>query len=140
MDLDFGDLNYLAILAGVIINMVLGALWYSPFLLAKPWMAATGVTKEYIEEHKSEAYRGYAVSVAASIVIVFVLAFLVQNTGIDEAVDGLVLGLMAGVGLVATTQAANYAFEGRPLRLYLINIGYSVVGFGIIGVLLAVWE
>jgi hypothetical protein len=27
MEFDFGDLNYLAVLAGIIINMALGALW-----------------------------------------------------------------------------------------------------------------
>ena len=103
-------------------------------------MAATGITKEYIDEHKNQAYRGCAISLAVSIVLVFMLALLIQNIGIDEALDGLMLGLMTGVGLVAATQAVNYSFEGRPLTLYLINLGYSVVGFAIIGVLLVVWE
>ena len=33
MEFDFGELNYLAIVGGVVINMALGALWYSPVLL-----------------------------------------------------------------------------------------------------------
>ena len=140
MEFDFGELNYLAIVVGVVINMALGALWYSPVLLGKPWMAAAGITAEDIEARKGEQYRGYAVAVVVSIVLVFVLALLTRNLGIDKPLDGLVLGLVAGIGLVAVSQAPNYSFEGRPLRLFLINLGYSVVGFAIIGVLLAVWQ
>ncbi len=140
MEFDFGELNYLAIVVGVVINMALGALWYSPVLLGKPWMAAAGITAEDIEARKGEQYRGYAIAVVVSIVLVFVLALLTRNLGIDEPLDGLVLGLVAGIGLVAVSQAPNYSFEGRPLRLFLINLGYSVVGFAIIGVLLAVWQ
>ena len=141
MEFDFGELNYLAIVVGVVINMVLGALWYSPVLVGKPWMAAAGITAEDIEEAgKGEQYKGYAIAVVVSIVLVFVLALLTRNLGIDEPLDGLVLGLVAGIGLVAASQAPNYSFEGRSLRLFLINLGYSVVGFAIIGVLLAVWQ
>ena len=141
MEFDFGGLNYLAIVVGVVFNMVLGALWYSPILLGKPWMAATGITMEGIEEAgKGEQYKGYAIAVVVSIVLVLVLALLTHGLGIDEPLDGLVLGLVAGVGLVAASQAPNYSFEGRSLRLFLINLGYSVVGFAVIGVLLAVWQ
>lgn len=141
MEFDFGELNYLAIVVGVVFNMVLGALWYSPLLLGKPWMAATGITVETIQEAgKGEQYKGYAIAVVVSIVLVVVLALLTQSLGIDEPLDGLVLGLVAGIGLVAASQAPNYSFEGRSVRLFLINLGYSVVGFAVIGVLLAVWQ
>ena len=141
MDFDFGGLNYLAIVVGVVFNMVLGALWYSPFLLGKPWMAATGITAEYIEKAgKGAQYKGYAIAVAVSIVLVVALALLTQSLAIDEPLDGLALGLVVGVGLVAASQAPNYSFEDRSLRLFLINLGYSVVGFAVIGILLAVWR
>ena len=140
MEIDLGDINYLAVVAGIIINMALGALWYSPILFANPWMAATGITKEYIDEHKDLQYRGYGVSIVASIVFVLGLAALVEATGAADLAEGLALGLIAGVGFIATTQAANYAFENRPLKHYLINIGYSIVGFAIIGALLGAWQ
>ena len=140
MDIDLGELNYLAVVAGIIINMALGALWYSPILFANPWMATTGITKEYIDEHKDQAMKGYAVSIVASTVFVLGLAVMVQVSGAADLAEGLAVGAIAGVGFVATTQAANYTFENRPLKLYLINIGYSVVGFAIIGALLGAWD
>ena len=140
MPIEYGDINYLAVLVGIVINMAVGALWYSPVAFAKDWMAMTGVTKEYMEEHKDEAYIGYAVSVVASVFIVFSLAVVVQLARAISAADGLLLGLYAGIGFVAATQAANYTFEARPIRLYLINVGYPVVTFALIGILLALWD
>ena len=139
MDLDLADLNYLAIVAAVAVNMVAGALWYSPLLFARPWMAANGFTEEQIKAQGS-ATRGYVVSVIASIVIAFAIALFAQAAGAVTAVDGLLLGLVAGVGFVMTTSAANYVFEDRPLKLYLINSGYPVVSFTLIGLLVGAWQ
>ena len=120
--------------------MQIGALWYSPVLFAKPWMAEVGITKEEFSEKQKTAYKGYAVSIVASIIIVLTLAVVVQLAGATAALDGLVLGLFAGIGLVATTQAANYSFESKTVRHYLINVGYPVVAFAVIGILLALWD
>jgi hypothetical protein len=128
------------VVVGVVINMAAGALRYSPLLFAKPWMAEVGIAPEQMRPKGSAAYRGYALSILASIVIVLTLAILAQLTGATSAAEGAGLGLLGGIGFVATTQAANYSFESRSRRLYLINVGYSVVGFVLFGVLLAVWQ
>ena len=139
MELDLADVNYLAVIAAIAVNMIVGAVWYSPLLFARPWMAANGFTEEQIKAQGS-ATRGYIVSVIASIVIAFAIALFAQATGADAAIDGLLLGLAAGVGFVATTSAANYIFESRPLKLYLINAGYPVVSFTLIGLLIGAWQ
>ena len=138
MDIDLGELNYLAVVAGIVINMAGGAAWYG--ILAKPWMAATGLTKEFIDEHKNLQYRGYAAAIVASILISIVLAILVQASGAEDALEGLAIGLLAGVGLVATVLASIYAFEGRSLKLYLINLGYLLLVFAILGGLFGAWQ
>ena len=139
MDLNIGSINYLAVAVAIVINMAAGALWYSPLLFAKPWMAANGLTEESIKEAGS-ATRGYVVAVIASIVIAFAVALFAQASGADTPVEGLILGLAAGLGFVATTFAANYIFESRPLKLYLINAGYPVVSLALIGLLIGTWQ
>lgn len=140
MDIDLAELDYIAVAVGVVINMAAGAFWYSPVLFAKAWMSEVGLTAERIQADRAGAYRGYAVSIVASIVIAFTLAIIVEAAGADTALDGLVLGLLAGVGFVAATQASNYTFESKSLKLYLINIGYPVVVFVVLGILLSVWR
>ena len=139
MDLNIGSINYLAVVVAIVINMAAGAVWYSPLLFAKPWMAANGLTEESIREAGS-ATRGYVVAVIASIVIAFAIALFAQASGADTPVEGLILGLAAGLGFVATTFAANYIFESRPLKLYLINAGYPVVSLALIGLLIGAWQ
>ena len=139
MDLNIGSINYLAVAVAIVINMAAGAAWYSPLLFAKPWMAANGLTEESIKEAGS-ATRGYVVAVIASIVIAFAVALFAQASGADTPVEGLILGLAAGLGFVATTFAANYIFESRPLKLYLINAGYPVVSLALIGLLIGTWQ
>ena len=52
-------------------------------------------------------------------------------------IDGAVIGLIVGVGFVMTTFAAGYVFEGRPPKLYFINVGYSLVALIVMGGILA---
>ncbi len=139
MTIDFGGINYLAVLAAVVINMAAGALWYSPVLWAKPWMALTGHTDMNMGSG-SGAMLGYAISIVASVVIALGLALLANAAGAETLSEGLTLGLLAGVAFVLTTHAANYAFEQRPLKLYLINAGYPVVSFLVQGALLGAWQ
>lgn len=80
------------------------------------------------------------VSIFASVIIVITLAMIVQLIGASTAAEGVLLGLLAGVGFVAATQLPNYMFEPRSLKIYVINVGYPVVTFTTIGLLLTVWQ
>ena len=139
-NLDLGSLNYLAIIVGVVINQVLGAAWYRTW--GKPWMAAAGITSEDIDAMKGTAQQWvpYVVAIASALIFTFVLALLIQGMDANGAVEGLILGLLVAVGFIATSYATTYSFEGRSLRLFLINIGYPLVSYAVIGILLAVWQ
>ena len=54
--------------------------------------------------------------------------------------EGLQTAFWLWLGFVATTQIATVIFEERKLGLYLLNIGYQLVGCAIAGVILAVWR
>ena len=138
--IDLGSLNYLAIIVGVIINQALGAGWYSA--LAKPWMAGVGLTMEDVEAMKGtpRQWYPYVVAIVSALVFTVGLAVVIQGLGAEGVVQGLILGLLAAIGFIATSYATTYSFEGRSLKIFLINTGYPVISYGIIGVLLAVWQ
>ena len=52
---------------------------------------------------------------------------------------GLHEGLAAGVFFVATSLGVIYLFEHRPLKHYLINAGYQLVNFAVIGMIIGLW-
>ena len=136
---DLGSLNYWAILVAVVFNQVLGAAWYSG--LAKPWMAEVGLTADDMEAMKGtpRQWYPYVLAVGAAIVFTLVLALLAQGLGADGAGEGLGLGLLAAIGFIFTSNAINYSFEGRSLKLFLINGGYPLISYSVIGILLATW-
>ena len=123
----------------VVFNQVLGAAWYSG--LAKPWMAEVGLTSDDMEAMKGtpRQWYPYVLAVGAAIVFTLVLALLAQGLGADGAGEGLGLGLLAAIGFIFTSNAINYAFEGRSLKVFLINGGYPLVSYSVIGILLATW-
>ena len=139
-NIDIASLNYLAIIVGVIINQALGAGWYSA--LAKPWMAGVGLTMEDVEAMKGTArqWYPYVVAVVSALVFTVGLAVVIQGLGAEGVVEGLTLGLLAAIGFIATSYATTYSFEGRSVKIFLINTGYPVISYGIIGALLAVWQ
>ena len=49
------EVNYLAVLVAAIVNMVVGALWYSPLLFGKAWMKLTGFNKKQLKKAKEKA-------------------------------------------------------------------------------------
>ena len=80
------------------------------------------------------------VSIFASVIIVIKLTMLAQLTGTSTAAEGVLLGLLVGVGFVVSTQLLNYTFESRSLKIYVANGDYPVVTFTTIGLLLTVWQ
>lgn len=141
MNIDLGDINYLAVIVGVIISMVAGGAWYGAF--AGPWTAEVGITREEVQAQPwSERWKPYGVAVVGAILLTLALALAVfiQAAGVTGVVDGLVVGLIAGIGFVAVALASNHAFEGKSLKLYLINAGFPVVQYAVLGILLAAWQ
>lgn len=137
MSLDFGTINYWAVIVSAAVAFGLGAAWYGVF--AKPWMAATGITQEVIDAHRGDK-TGYVVAAVTWIIGVLALAGLIQLADAEGAVEGLWLGLLVGVGIVAATQAPHFIFEFKPLKLFLIDEGYPVVGLAIAGIILGAWQ
>lgn len=134
-------INYLAILVSAIIMFGLGALWYSPVLFAKPWLSSLGKTGEQLQEDARQ--RSMILTFGLSFIAYFVMAFVMSHV-IDYAAaktlsDGLRTGFWLWLGLVATTSLVLSLFESRSLRLYLIDMGYHLIGMLIMGGILAVW-
>lgn len=131
------DINWLAVIAGTIGYMALGALWYGP-LFGGLWMRSMGY--ESAEDVESEnAAQGYALTAVGSLIAAVALAILVDWIGATMWQMGLTVGAVVGVGFVATTALQAVPFEGRAWPTYVLNVGYNVVALTGIGVLLAVW-
>ena len=126
------DINYLAVAAAAVSAFVLGGIWYSPLLFAKPWMRLTGQSEEALRSGSPALIFGGAFLLSLAAAFVFAM-FLGPNPGVKF---GLGAGLSAGLGWVAASLGILYLFERRPIGLWLINGGYVTLQFVLYGLIL----
>ena len=107
----------------------IGGLWYS-VLFARRWQAVAGVTDAQLSSGRVRVFAGafvFALVMAAS------LAAFIGSTG---PLFGTLAGFLAGATWVAAAFGITYLFERRPLVHYLINAGYAVLAFTVMGAIL----
>jgi uncharacterized protein DUF1761 len=129
------------VLFAAIASMVLGFVWYSPLLFARPWMVLMGYDPEdkaKLEEMRKGAGKSYGISVVASLVSAFVLGKIIAVTTVNSALYGMKVGFAVWLGFVTTVQLTDMLFSRRPAKLYLINTGYQLVCYLAMGTILAV--
>jgi surface polysaccharide O-acyltransferase-like enzyme len=139
----FLGVNVWAVLVAAVATMVVGFLWYSPALFANSWMRLMGYDpndKEKIAEMQKSAAPSYFMSLVASILAAFVLGKLITVSGFSNARDGLKIGLVVWLGFVTTVQFTNALFSRQRNRLYMINTGYQLVSYVVMGAIMGAWR
>ncbi len=128
--------NYAAVVGAALLSFALGGLWYSPLMFSKSWMRESGLTEE--QARKPPLARIFGLSALASLVMAFNLAAFI---GAKASLSfGLFAGAAAGIGWVAMSLGVIYLFEQRSLKLWLINSGYQVLAYTLMGGLIGVWK
>jgi len=135
--MEYGVINYWAVLVAGIVYMVIGALWYSPVLFGNAWMKGIGKTKEQIESDFSPV--NYVVALIFSLIAAYGIARVMVWANGDSIGDGIIVALLAGICFVLPTMGVNDSFETRPRGLTFMNIFYHLVGFTAMGVIIGAW-
>ena len=128
------SINYFAVLVAALSAFLIGGLWYS-LLFAKPWMKENGFTDEQLRN--SNMGKIFGGSFVFSLIISFVLVLFLGPE--RTAIFGASAGFMAGLFWVATAMGITYLFERKSLKLFLINAGYHVITFTVMGLILGAW-
>ncbi len=131
-----GELNWLAIIAATFSAFTLGGIWYSNALFGTCWMQEIGLTEESID--KSTMTRTFGTTFVLQFIAATALATFLGTDG--NWLSGLYSGAMIGLLWIAGAYGVTYLFEQRSMRLFLINAGYNVVLFSIMGTVLGAWH
>lgn len=141
MDFSFlNHINYAAVAASSIIFFAIGSLWFST-LFSSLWV-------EELQQHnitiKKPTTKVLAIKMwltfSANILASIAMAYLVLVTGSTTVQSGLHLGIIVAFGFAVPTLASVFVWENRSLKLFLIDVGYPVVGIIATAVLLSVWH
>jgi Protein of unknown function (DUF1761) len=139
----FLGVNLWAVLVSALATMVVGFVWYSPMLFAKPWTILMGYDpndKAKLAEMQKNAGPSYAMSLVASILSAIVLGKILEVANVTTALYGMVIGLAIWLGIVTTVQFTGALFSKQPFKLYLINTGYQAVCYVAMGAILGGWR
>jgi hypothetical protein len=129
-------INWWALLAAVIARMVLGGIWYSPFLFLDRWMALTGRTHAEMNRRMPMLL---AIDLISAAVMAFVLVHAVHYAGAITAAQGAAVGFFNWLGFVATVTLGITLYERKPFALFVITNGWQLPSLLVMGAIVAVW-
>lgn len=134
--MSFPEINFWAVLVSAALSFAIGSIWYSPVLFARPWMKELGLTPEGMSNS------GMVTIFSLAFLLLLIIAFnLAAFIGPEADLQfGTMAGALAGIGWVATAMGVNYLFERKSFRFWLINAGYMVVSFTLMGAILGAWH
>jgi hypothetical protein len=134
--MNLSQINYLAVILAALTSFVVGGLWYSSLLFGKIWMKEAGISRENAK--KSSMIKTFGLSFVLSLVICFNLAAFLGPE--SDFLWGMMAGGLAGIGWATASLGVLYLFEGRSLKLFLINGGYNAVNYIIAGGIIGAWH
>ncbi|MFN0072652.1 MAG: DUF1761 domain-containing protein [Chloroflexota bacterium] len=130
------SVHWPAVVTAAVSTFLIGGLWYSPLLFAKPWMALNGTSEQELQSGNAAFIFGGSFILALCAALG--LALFLGSTATLEF--GAAAGFLAGTLWVATSLGTTFLFERRPLRLLAIDASYHVVTFTLMGTILGAWH
>jgi len=127
--------NYLAVIVAAIAAVVIGIVYYG--------LAGLGDRLARLMGSTPVGRPGPAqlvIGVVVALVNAWVLALLSLNLGAASITDGIMLGVVAWLGFMATLSGAQVAFQGRPWNAWLITNVHDVVIQVVMAAIVTLWR
>ena len=103
--MDFSSINWLAVVACVVVSMISGTIWYNPKTLFPIWWAVVGAGKS--QPGMENMGMTWGLTMLSSFVQAVAMAFMVNFMGSTTAGSGALTGLMLWFGFIAPTYLVN---------------------------------
>ena len=129
------QINWIAAGVAGVLGFFHGAAWYSNAMFLKAWQADMGISGDRV-----------GVSMATRLVSGLILSIFASGAfawllGPEPVLrTSLIAAVVVALGIITTSFGIQYLFEGRTVRVTLINGGYHLVQFLIYAVVLGLWH
>ncbi len=126
--------NILGIIICAIFSIILGSIWYGP-LFGKQWMKLSKIKKpsKITSAIKKMMIRSYSITLISSIITATIISVLLANASLIPA---MITIFLIWLGFLATSMIGIVLWEGKPVKLYLLNVFYYLVSLEIMVVIL----
>lgn len=131
-------INIWAVIVSAVTTTALGFLWYM-VMFREPYIRGLDRTKEQLAKGPNGMWASI-IQLGGNLVMVYILAWLMIQTGNTHVSGGIKLALIVWAGFVACVTGPMYAFEAFPFYFFMINTGYTLASMLISGAVLGAWR
>jgi len=158
------EINYLALVIAALSTMVIGFIWYHPKVFGTIWMRETGLTEEKLKGGNMLMIFGMSI-VYAFLISFFLQMIVIHQFGAFGMVGGdptlakpsfeafmadygsafrtykhgMFHGFIAGLFFGLPVVGINALFERKSWKYILVNSGFWIVSFTIMGGIICGW-
>lgn len=129
---------FLLLISSAFIYFILGAFWYSPIGLGKPWMRAVGLTKETMDPNHN-MIRAMIISYLVCLAQSFAIMMVVSHLKVQLVIYSAVIGAMIALAFGLLSAVRSDAYIKRNMVQMSIDHGYDVAGGAIIAGYVTWW-
>ena len=132
--------QWIVIIIAAVIQMALGAFWYSPAGFGKTWMSEMKYTDKEMGKAKSKGMaKLYIAAFIGSLLTSFVLSRIILLINASSASGGAATALLLWLGFAVPLLLGSVLWEMKSVKLYIINIAYQLVSMVAMGAVIGLW-
>ncbi len=135
--MELWNISWIATLLAAFAGFAVGGLWYGP-LLGKAWQRESGLSDEAIKNANMPLIFG--ATFALNLIAAFILGHVLSTYGRPGLHTSTLVGFGIGLGFVATSIGVSYLFARKSMKLFLIDAGYWVVIYTIMGAIFGLFD
>ncbi len=128
------ELNFLAVVVAAVAAFILSGVWYGVFgsqlALLHPAYADSG----------SLSAKVVIVELARNLVLALVLAWLVDQIGVDDWAQAALIGFLLWIGIAVVLLIGSVYHEKVPAKLAAIHAGDWLLKLVVIAIIVGVWQ
>jgi Protein of unknown function (DUF1761) len=131
------NFHWYEVLAAAIAGFAIGGLWYGP-LFGKLWQRESGLSDEALRDANMVLI--FAGTFLLNLVSASLLGHLFSASGNPGLRVSLMIASGIGAGFVGTSIGVNYLFARKSVKLFLIDAGYWLVIYTVMGAIFGILD
>lgn len=130
------EVNVIGIIAGTVVSFVSGFLWFGPATFFPTWWRLMGKGPTDVPGGGINMGVAFGSVLVGQALQVTVLALILSALNLTAPLDGALLGLLIGVGIVGGSGLSHRIFAGHGFGVLLLEAGNDIVNLGLAGAIL----
>ena len=138
------NINYWAVLVAAVAAIAIGSIWFGPRTFFPVWWKAMGRSADEKPggENMGIVFGGTFLGQFVQAFAVAIIVAMQADRGAGQlgTFDGLLIGLVLGVGIAAAASLSHRLFAGQSFKVWAIEVGSDVVSIAVMAIIIAAWR